>query len=169
MWFLKICQLLNYLEENKVMDKIKTKQPADRENCWKNKSKRRKVSIKVASDHGENKTFECDTCGAKFGRNSTSLLWLSKSTVKKIFPTVNYLFSRIHERENSVSRNRFANSRALAREFVTCFETHCFPLSECWKTGNEPIGKIFETVNLDNYSNRLLFLMYQVFTTENMV
>ena len=68
-----------------------------------------------------------------------------------------------------MSRNRFANSRALAREFVTCFETHCFPLSECWKTGNEPIGKIFETVNLDNYSNRLLFLMYQVFTTEQKV
>ena len=31
------------------------------------------------------------------------------------------------------------------------------------------VGEIFETVNLDNYSNRLLFLMYQVFTTEQKV
>ena len=85
---------------------------------------------------------------------------MSKSTVKKIFPTVNCLFSRIHERENSVSRNRFANSRALASHFERILKKKIFKHK---LKNNQPIlssnliACYFLLCNINMQTDRLLF------------
>ena len=38
----------------------------DKENTWKNESKRRKMSIKATPEHKGQKQFKCDICNAEF-------------------------------------------------------------------------------------------------------
>ena len=53
--------------KRKVIKELELKHP-DEKNSGKNKSKRRKVSIKTSSSHEGKKQFKCDICNANFGQ-----------------------------------------------------------------------------------------------------